>query len=91
VAKEIIVEQADDFLKISGLPESPLTNFLIENAVVNSKKLISITDAVGVALKNVRVQSAESLIQIIDAKNINFEKVQFNLPANETAAMMDGN
>jgi pectate lyase len=91
VAKEIIVEQASEFLSISALPESPLTNFLIENADVSSKKLISITDASGVTLKNIRVRSTDSLIQIIDAKNINFDNVQFNGPVNEVATKNEGN
>jgi hypothetical protein len=83
MAKDIIVEQAAQFLDISALPESLLTNFRIENADVISKKSISISDATGVTLKNIRIQSQDSQIQMIDAKNVSFENVRMNGQENE--------
>ena len=37
--KNIVVEKSSQFLKVNGLPKSPLSNLLIENANVRSKKL----------------------------------------------------
>jgi polygalacturonase len=90
VAKDIIVEQASQFLKINGLPESPLNNFVIENAVIRSDKLITINDANQVALKNIKVSSKDSLIQVLDGKNISFEQVHFTVPGNEVVTKIEG-
>ena len=45
VACNIIVEKASQFVKINGIPESPLTNLLIENAAVDCKGLSTARDA----------------------------------------------
>jgi hypothetical protein len=90
VAKDIIVEQASQFLKINGLPESPLNNFVIENAAIRSEKLITINDANNIVLKNIKVSSKDSLIQVLDGKNISFEQAHFTVPGNEVVTKIEG-
>lgn len=88
--KNIIVEQSSQFLKVNGLPESPLSNLLIENATIRSKKLITLNDARGVVLKNIKISSGDSLIQVLDSKNIAFENVHFAVPGNEVVTEIKG-
>ncbi len=90
VVKNIIVENSSQFLKINGLPESPFSNLLIENADVRSKKLITINDAIGVVLKNIKVSSSDSIIDVLSSKNITFEKVSFTVPGNQVVTKMKG-
>ncbi len=88
--KNIVVEQSSQFLKVNGLPESPLSNLSIENATVRSKKLITLNDAKGVVLKNLKISSGDSLIQVLDSKNIAFEDVHFAVPGNELKTEIKG-
>lgn len=90
VIKNIIVEETPQFIKINGIPESPLKNMLIENALVNSKKLITINDARGVQLRNVTVTSADSVILMTDSDDITFEKVRFTIPGNQIITQFKG-
>ncbi|MEQ8241197.1 MAG: glycoside hydrolase family 28 protein [Cyclobacteriaceae bacterium] len=75
----IIVERGTHFLKILGIPESPMTNLVIDNADVKSENLIIIHDAENVAIKNARIQSTDTILDILGSKKITFEKVKFDL------------
>lgn len=91
VIKDIIVEAAAQFVKINGIPESPLKNFLLENARVNCNKLITINNARRVTFRDIKVQSRDSLIQVADAGQVSFEKVHFTVPGNEVFTRIAGN
>lgn len=88
--KDIIVENASQFVKITGIPESPFSNFQLENADVNSKQLIRISDAKDFTFKNVSVQSAEAVIDLLDARGLLFDKVSFSTPGNEITTKLQG-
>jgi polygalacturonase len=90
IARDIIVENASQFIKLNGIPETPLTNLIIENAVIKSDNLISIVDAKNVTLRNVRIQSSDSLISLIDTRNLTFENVQFSVPGKEVVTKISG-
>jgi polygalacturonase len=89
-AKDIIVENAKAFVRIEGIPESPMENFTLENATVNSKKLFTAHDAKNITIKNVVVQSPDSLIKLVDTRNLTFENVQFKTPGNEIISEVSG-
>jgi polygalacturonase len=78
--KNLIVENASIFLKIVGIPESPITNFSIENATVKSNKLFSASDALNLSIKNTSIQSSDSLITILGCRNVLFSSVKFSAP-----------
>jgi hypothetical protein len=90
IARDIIVENASQFIKLNGIPETPLTNLIIENAVIKSDNLISIADAKNVTLRNVKIHSSDSLISLIDTRNLTFENVQFSVPGKEVVTKISG-
>src|SRR5690606_21241667 len=79
-ARDLIITTTRMFIKVHGIPESPMSNLLIDNAEVRSRGLISIADAAGITLKDLRIESRDSLINILDGRNILFDSVQFNVP-----------
>jgi hypothetical protein len=90
VARDFIVENASQFVKLTGIPETPLTNLLIENADIKTKRLFSASDANGITLRNVRIQSEDSLINLLDARHLLFENVQFTVPGNNIVTKIAG-
>ncbi|WP_240676264.1 glycoside hydrolase family 28 protein [Botryobacter ruber] len=90
VIRDVIVEHAKHFLKIKGIPETPLTNLLIENAIVHSKGLIIARDAKDVTIRNVSVHAQDSLIEILDGRDITFENVRFDVPGTEVVTKIEG-
>ncbi|TXK48977.1 glycoside hydrolase family 28 protein [Pontibacter qinzhouensis] len=89
-ARDIIVEKADYFVKIKGIPETPMTNLLIENAQVTSKGLFIARDAKDITLRNIEVQAQDSLIEVLDGRNILFENVRFKVPGNQLVPKIEG-
>ncbi len=89
-AKDILVETASAFINVTGIPESPMRNFTLENAMVNSKQLITAHDTRDMLIRNVKVFSQDSLIQVLDSKNLRFEKVQFDVPGGKVHTQFDG-
>jgi hypothetical protein len=90
VARDIIVENASQFVKITGIPETPLTNVLIENAEVKAKRLIRASDVKTFVLRQVKVESEDALIDLLDCRDITFEDVRFALPGNEVVTKIAG-
>ncbi|MCG2613400.1 hypothetical protein LZZ85_03875 [Terrimonas sp. NA20] len=77
-ARDIIAEQASQFIKATAIPETPLENVLIENISIRSAKLIRAADVNGFVLKNATIETSDSLISLLDARNMLFENVRFN-------------
>ena len=90
VARDIIVEKATYFVRINGIPESPLSNLLIENSTINCENLFTAHDAKDITIRNTTIQSQDSLITLIDSRRINFENVRFNVPGNEIFTKISG-
>lgn len=75
----IIIENSTHFLKIYGIPESPLTNLTIDNFDVKSSQLITINDASHVTLKNGTIKTSNNMVDVIGGKHINFDNIDFNI------------
>ncbi|UKM64981.1 glycoside hydrolase family 28 protein [Flavobacteriaceae bacterium GSB9] len=75
----IIIENGTHFLKIYGIPESPLTNLTIDNVDANCSNLAIIHDAKNVTVKNSSIKTPDSVIDVLGSNNIRFEKVNFNI------------
>ena len=90
VAKDFIIEKAKSLIRIDGIPESPLSNFTLENADVNSKNLIRVTDAKNLSIKNSIIRSQDSLISLVDTRNLVFENVIFEVPGSEVVTTVSG-
>ncbi len=77
--KDVIVEDASYFLKVSGIPESPARNVMISNVQSKSKNLILAEDLNGMVIKNALLESPDSNIMISDGRNILFKNVTFKV------------
>ncbi|MCD7900495.1 MAG: glycoside hydrolase family 28 protein [Bacteroides sp.] len=89
--KDFIVESSNRFLTANGIPELPLRNVKIENGEVNTKILIrEMTDVEGFAVENVNIVAENNEINILDGRNIRFEKVKFTVPGNKVIVNVEG-
>ena len=89
-AKDFIIEKAKSLIRIDGIPESPLTNFRLENADVTSRNLIRAIDAKNITIKNAIIRTQDSLISLTDVQNVKFENVLFKVPGNEIIVNVSG-
>lgn len=71
----IIVENGTHFLKVIGIPESPLSNLTIDNVAANCSNLIFINDADNVLIKNTSIKTPDSVIEVLGGKNIRFDNL----------------
>lgn len=79
-ARNIVVERSNQFVKITGIPESPLSNVLIEYADVKSDKLFGASDIKGFKVSNAKVESKDAKISLLGTSKLTFEDVQFIVP-----------
>ncbi|KEO74269.1 glycoside hydrolase family 28 protein [Anditalea andensis] len=89
-ARNIIVENASAFINVTGIPETPLKNFLLEHAEINSKKLFTAHDVDGMVLRHVNITAQDSMMYFLDARDILFEEVQFDVPGGELYTEIEG-
>ncbi len=89
--RDIIVEGASPFLKITGIPESPFRNFLLENADVQCRQLIRISDASDFTFRNVAIKSDDAVLDLLDARHLLFDNVSFAVPGDEIVVKTQGN
>jgi polygalacturonase len=90
VARNIIVEKAKYFIKVKGIPESPLTNVLIEDVDVRCRNLFTGHDIKNMTIRNATIQSQDSLISILDGRNVVFDRVWFQVPGGEVVTNITG-
>lgn len=79
--EDILVEKAETFIKAYGIPESPVENVKMEHVrVLESEKLLTLNDAMGMDFKHIRVRSSDSVMNFLDARNIKFNDAVFYVP-----------
>lgn len=78
--KDIIVENCEHFIRLSGIPESPAANIWMENCEVTCNQLPQFTDVDGLTLKNSTITAQADTILLVDARNITFDHVTLNTP-----------
>jgi len=89
-ARNIVVEKARTFIDITGIPESPAANLLIENADVNVRTAFKASDAEGITVRNASITMADSLLRGLDIRNVLFEKVEFRTPGGRVRMDVQG-
>ena len=88
--KDIVVEDASYFLKVSGIPESPARNVTISNVQSRSQKLMLADDINGLVLENAVLESPDNTLRISDGRNILFKNVTFKVPGGKVYGKVDG-
>jgi hypothetical protein len=89
-ARDILVERASQFVKVTAIPESPLTDVLIENIDVTAKKLFAAADVKGFTVRNATVRSEEAVLTLVDARDVTFDNVRWDVPGGELAVNISG-
>lgn len=76
--KDIIIENATHFLKVIGIPESPVTNLQISNVEANCTHFMEAADLQNAAFKQLNLNANDSVINLTDTRNLSFSDVHFN-------------
>lgn len=87
---DLVINQCDHFLKIYGIPESPVSNLIIENSTINSKQLILARDATHIKINNSIISTPDSLIQLLDCSDVLFDNVTFNINERQLTLIEEG-
>lgn len=89
-ARFIVVEKARTFIDITGIPESPAANLLIENAYVNAKTAFKASDAEHITIRAASITVTDTLMRALDVRDVLFEKVYFNIPGRKLVMDVQG-
>lgn len=89
-AKDIIIEKGRTFVRIDGIPESPLNGLLIENANVNCQNLFIGRDAKNITIRNAKLVTRDSLISLNDVRGLTFQNVKFVVPGDKVYTNISG-
>ncbi len=89
-ARFIIIQKARTFIDITGIPESPAANLLIENALVNARTALKASDADGITVRAASITVTDTLMRVLDVRNMLFEKVYFNTPGKKMDIEVQG-
>jgi len=79
--KDMIVEEAEQFIEIDGIPEAPLSNVKITGITAHSQKLFDVKDAQQIWIENSQFTSPDTVLRASNAADIVFKQVLFNIPA----------
>jgi len=88
--RDLVVEDAAIFLKISGIPESPARNVLIEHVVAKSKQLLKIHDLNTCTLRDARLTGETAIQELKDVRNLRLDNVTFEVPGLEVKWDIEG-
>jgi polygalacturonase len=76
-ARNIVIEKAGHLIHVECMPESPLSNVLIENVDGACDTLVQAADVDGMTLRNVTVACKDPALSLLAVRNLNFENVSF--------------
>ncbi|WP_435134886.1 glycoside hydrolase family 28 protein [Formosa sp. A9] len=68
----LIIENSTHFLKIYGIPESPLTNLTINNVTAKSTELMTLHDAKHIRITNTTITTPSATIDALNCNDITF-------------------
>jgi len=73
--RHVIVESAADFMKVDGIPESPLTGVSITACRVASDRFVRLKHAVDIQLSGIHFAGKDSTVNLYSCRNIGIERV----------------
>lgn len=89
-ARNIIIEKASHFVRVNAIPERPLYNVVLENIASRSDMLFSAVDVKGFTVRNAEVHAKDGIVNLVDARDITFEKVKFVVPGEAVEVKKQG-
>ena len=79
--KDIVVENCQEVIKVTGIPESKLTNVTIENMTVdNSSVLFRFQDVKDVKITDSNIKCSSNLMSVSGVDNLTIENSVFDVP-----------
>jgi len=88
--KNIQVDSAEWFIKLTAIPESPLTNVLMENMRVQADNFFKAADVDHFTIKNAVISTKDSTLTLLDTRHLLFENVWFKVPGDSLAMQIEG-
>ena len=88
--RDIIVEHASYFLKVSGIPESPARGVHIARVQSQTDKLMLLNDIDGLTLEDAVLCSPDDTVEISDGRNLRFRHVRFETPSGHASLRLSG-
>ncbi len=85
----IIIEECSNFMRVLGIPESPLKNLHMNNVNANCNKLITINDADGIEINNTNIKCSSDTLLLCNAKNININNCNVSTTRNQITVLTD--
>lgn len=75
----VVCRGADMGILVRGLPEMPIKDIVLENAVIESKRGLLCQEAEGILFKNLTLLSADTrpVLEVQNAKNITFDHLRY--------------
>lgn len=88
----VYVHGAQKAVFVRGLPEMPVRDIRISNAVFQAKKGIDIQEAEGIRFKNIKVYTSDTnpVVDLINARDVQFDQFDYNKNA-ELLLRVSGN
>ena len=79
--RDITIEHCDKVIDLIGIPETPVTQVLMNRIFVkDSKDLISVRDVDGLIISNSEISSTDNRAEFTGTKNIMFINTIFHVP-----------
>ncbi|WP_114790827.1 glycosyl hydrolase family 28 protein [Niabella yanshanensis] len=89
-AENILIENTTQFIKAIAIPESPLANVLINKIRSTTDNLIAAADVQGLTISNALLSVQNPVVDLLDARNILFNKVTIISPSNKLQLKVEG-
>jgi len=89
-AKDILIENCTHFVKVFGIPESPLKGLTIENVEANCTNFFYSHDLDEGTFKNMRLNANDSILEFVDSRNLKFENIDFKTPVGKIDLKVEG-
>ncbi len=80
VARDFIIENCTNFVTVLGIPESPMEGLVLENIVIENalREVFRAHDLKDAIIRNIKIMSSDSVLDLTDSRNISFENIEFN-------------
>lgn len=88
--KDIIVENCQQLINATAIPESPLNGVLINNLIGKSKTIMQLQDVNGLVIVNSFIHSESADVSITDSRNIMLINVKLDVPDMKIQASYSG-
>jgi len=85
--KHLIIEQAAEFIKVDGIPESPLTGVTIRGVKADTERLVRAKHMEQLVVQDAYLASQDTAMYFEDCQQIRFERTVFNISGKERPAL----